>query len=345
MSKAKKMMDIGSKMSFGNISADRRAPGGADSETRGSYSLSSLKDAEEKPEQIVRIDISYLEMAPDEWNFYPKLEGEEFLKLVKSIYEHGLLHPVVIRKQGERHVILSGHNRVRAFMHIKNELEEIRNGRNSGLLEMRDDSAIDPSEYDQIMAVIKEDITDDEAREIIIDANYVQRQLGQKLMTRSIIEKYRIIQQRRKNADDEKYKNIKTREIVAREFKLSGRHIDRYKKIESLDSRMLDEFYEGRLSLELAAKLAGLRPEVQSYISERYLKEVEKYPARTLASLKPSLCKSDIDRIMRDIRYDSDHMKISVREDGRSRSFTVEDPELMEKIKQLLIEHANDNIE
>ena len=48
---------------------------------------------------------------------------------------------------------------------------------------------------------------------------------------------------------------------------------------------------------------------------------------------------------MRDIRYDSDHMKISVREDGRSRSFTVEDPELMEKIKQLLIEHANDNIE
>ena len=108
---------------------------------------------------------------------------------------------------------------------------------------------------------------------------------------------------------------------------------------------MLDEFYEGRLSLELAAKLAGLRPEVQSYISGRYLKEVEKYPARTLASLKPSLCKSDIDRIMRDIRYDSDHMKISVREDGRSRSFTVEDPELMEKIKQLLIEHANDNIE
>ena len=78
MSKAKKMMDIGSKMSFGNISADRRAPGGADSETRGSYSLSSLKDAEEKPEQIVRIDISYLEMAPDEWNFIQGSKAKNF---------------------------------------------------------------------------------------------------------------------------------------------------------------------------------------------------------------------------------------------------------------------------
>lgn len=85
MSKAKKMMDIGSKMSLETylLTGKLRA---ALIQEQGSYSLSSLKDAEEKPEQIVRMNISYLEMAPDEWNFYPRLEGEKFFKkLVKSI--------------------------------------------------------------------------------------------------------------------------------------------------------------------------------------------------------------------------------------------------------------------
>jgi len=331
VSKTKKI-DIGSKMSFANVSLDR-----------SSYSLAPLKEAEEKADQIVRIDVDYLETAPEEWNFYPRLEGEEFSKLVKSIYEHGLLHPIVVRKQRDRHTILSGHNRVRAFVQIKNELEEIKNGRNSSLLEMKDDSAIDPQEYDQIMAVIKEDISDDEAREIIIDANYVQRQLGQKLMTRSIIEKYKIIQQRRKNSDEEKYKNIKTREIVAREFKLSGRHIDRYKKLESLNETMLNEFYEGKISLELAAKLAGLKPGVQSYITNKHLRDIKKYPAKTLASLKPSLTQTDIDSIMNEIKEDGNHIKISLREDGKNRNYIIEEPEIMQRIKRLLAELINDN--
>lgn len=324
-------------MSFGNISGDRN------SGDRSLYSLAPLKDTEEKPDQIVRIDIADLEVAPQDWNFYPKLEGEEFAKLVKSIYEHGLLHPIVVRKQKDRHTILSGHNRVRAFVQIKSELEEIKKGRNSNLIEMQDYSTIDPLQYDQIMAVIKEDITDDEAREIIIDANYVQRQLGQKLMTRSIIEKYKIIQQRRKTSDEEKYKNIKTREIVAREFKLSGRHIDRYKKLESLNETILNEFYEGKLSLELSAKLAGLKPNVQAYITKTYLKDIERYPARTLASLKPSLTQTDIDDIMSEIKGDSAQIRLSIREDGKNRNYVIEEPSMIQKIKKLLMEHKNDN--
>lgn len=328
------MMDIGSKMSFKNIAADKTP----ENRTRKSsaYSLSKLKETPAQADQIVKIDIADLESAPEAWNFYPTLEGEEFAKLVKSIYEHGLLHPVVISKKGERHIILSGHNRVRAYKHIKSELEAIENGSDGNLLQMIGDEKLSSRDYDQIMAVIKEDITDDEAREIIIDANYVQRQLGQKLLTRSIIEKYKIIQERRKNTDNQSYRNIKTREIVAQEFKLSGRHIDRYKKLEKLNQAILEEFYKGKLSLELASKLASLKPGVQDHISRKYLKTVIKYPARTLENLKPSLTQLDMDAVMKNITKENDQLKISIKQDGKMKNYTFTDSELMEKIKELL---------
>lgn len=315
MSKTK-MMDIGSNMSFKNISRNSSA------RERASYSLSEIKPEAEKNDQIVKIEISRLESAPDEWNFYPKLEEDEFSNLVKSIYEHGLLHPIVIRKTGDSHVILSGHNRVRAYKYIKSELENLK--------------PEEAKEYDQIMAVIKEDIADEEAREIIIDANYVQRQLGQKLMTRSIIEKYKLVQERRKKSEDDSYKNIKTREIVASEFALSGRHVDRYRKLESLHSVLIEEFYAGRISLELAAKIAGLKPNVQAYMANKYLRVITKYPARILENLKPSLTLSDVDRIVDEIAMDCDQVKINMKLDGKNRNYTITDSELIEKIKSLL---------
>lgn len=335
------MIDIGSQMSFKNIASDKALEVPIKRKGRTSYSLSNIKEEQEKVDQIVKIDIAHLEVAPEAWNFYPKLEGEEFAKLVKSIYEHGLLHPVVIRKLGDRHIILSGHNRVMAYKQIKSELEGIQSGNNGNLIQIIDDEKFNIRDYEQIMAVIKEDITDDEAREIIIDANYVQRQLGQKLLTRSIIEKYKIIQERRKNADNQSYKNIKTREIVAQEFKLSGRHIDRYKKLEKLNQAILEEFYLGKISLELASKLASLKPNVQEHISQKYLKSVVKYPARTLENLKPSLTQSDMDGIMKTMIKDHDQLKISIKQNGKSKNYTFTDSEIIEKIKALLSDYGD----
>lgn len=316
-------MDVGSNMSFRNVQ-------------RPSYSLSELKDPVQKPEQIVRIEIDKLKTAPEEWNFYPQLHEEDFSKLVKSIYEHGLLHPIVVRKTGDSHIILSGHNRVRAFRTIRKELQELLSGERAEILGIENDENVKPADFDQIMAVIKEDITDDEAREIIIDANYVQRQLTQKLLTRSVIEKYKIIQERRKQIEDDRYKNMKTREIVAQEFKLSGRHIDRYKKLEKLNSGILEEFYNGKVSLELAAKLSGLKPNVQKYIEEKYLKEILRYPSRTMENLKPSLGKADIDKMIKEISQDYDFIKLTLKEDGKNRNFTITDLETIIKIKNLL---------
>ncbi|MDO5062073.1 MAG: ParB N-terminal domain-containing protein [Peptostreptococcaceae bacterium] len=322
MSKAKKM-DIGSMMSFNN-------------KARSSYSMEHIKEPIlQTGDKIVKIDIAELEQAPDEWNFYPALPEEEFENLVFSILEHGLLHPIVVRRIDDKNIILSGHNRVRAYRAIAEDIRLLEKEEEGRYLETLSDH-LKLIDFEQIMAVIKEEITDDEAREIIIDANYVQRQLSPRLITRSVIEKYRIIQDKRKVSNDEQYKAQKTREIVAKDFKLSGRHIDRYKRLEKLDEQILELFYQGRISLELASKIAGLKPKVQEHIAEEYLSILPKYPSKIAQELKPSLTMKDVDEIFSERVLPQDQIKIQIVEDGKSSHYVIDDENLIRQIKKMI---------
>ena len=321
MSKAKKM-DIGSNMSFNNRS-------------RTSYSMESIKEPILEEDKIVRIDIEQLTHAPSEWNFYPELSEDEFEKLVLSILEHGLLHPVVIRRIDNQNIILSGHNRVRAYRAIAKDIENLSKGE-SGRYILASSDELKLADFQQIMCVVKEDISDDEAREIIIDANYIQRQLSPKLITRSVIEKYRIIQDKRKKSADAQYKSQKTREIVARDFKLSGRHIDRYKRLEKLDEALLELFYQGKISLELASKIAGLKSRVQEHIVQHYLSALSKYPSKIAQELKSSLTMKDIDEIFSERILPIDQIKISITENGKTKHIIIDDENQMARIKELI---------
>lgn len=320
MSKTK-MMDIGSNMSFSNRS-------------RNTYSMEALKDPLQASEQIVKIDLASLTIAPEDWNFYPPLEEEDFGKLVLSILEHGLLHPIVVRKQGEHHIILSGHNRVRAYQTIGQEILRIKNGEKG--IYFTGENELNEKDYEQIMAVIKEDITDDEAREIIIDANYVQRQLSPKLMTRSVIEKYKLVQEKRKNSRDKRYKNLKTRELVAEEFKLSGRHIDRYRKLENLQAELLELFYEGKISLELASKLATLDPKVQDHIAFNYLEDLPKYGSKIARQVKSTMDIQTINEIFHEMLPAENQITLSIRQGGKQSKIVIDDEKVIEKILKLL---------
>lgn len=322
MSKSK-TMDIGSKMSFGS------RPG------RGDYSLENVKEEIRPGDQLVKIDIESLEFAPEDWNFYPPLEDEEFEKLINSILEHGLLHPIVVRKIGNRQVILSGHNRVRAYQTIYREILRVQEGGVSPYFSLENDQ-VNPKDYLQIMAVIKEDIADHEAQEIIIDANYVQRQLSQKLITRSVIEKYKIIREKRKQDDQGLYKDIKTRELVARDFKLSGRHIDRYRRLERLQEDLLDLFYEGAISLELASRLAGLDSEVQKYLAENHLADLARHGNKLLKDLSADMSISDLKERILDLVKPQDQISLNIRLDGQTRKILVEDEKIIKKILEIL---------
>lgn len=324
MSKAGKI-DVGSMMSFKNRGREK-------------YSMKNIKDPILPQDKIVKIDLDELVSSPEEWNFYPPLENDEFEKLVFSILEHGLLHPIVVRKVEDKNIVLSGHNRVRAYRAIAEDIENIENGFDGKYIEVLEKN-IKIADFKQIMAVIKEDISDSDAREIIIDANYVQRQLSPKLITKSVVEKYKIIKEKRKNSDDDFYKSHKTRDIVASEFKLSGRHIDRYKRLEKLNTNLLELFYTGKISLELASKLAGLKSNVQQHLFEKYENTLTKYPSKISQEIKPSLTIKDIDNIFNELLISVDQVKISICENGKTKNFVVENPELIQKIKRLLREN------
>lgn len=316
MSKTK-AVDIGSKMSFTNRG-------------RSSYSMEQLKAPAMQSDQIVKIDLAQLENAPDAWNFYPPLDEEAFEKLVLSIMEHGLLHPIVVRKIGDRHIILSGHNRVRAYQVIRTQLTRLSEQEQNRTLA---ESGLKASDFDQIMAVIKEDLTDEAAREIIIDANYVQRQLNPQMMMRSVIEKYKLVQSRRKDHADPSFKQQKTRELVAEEFQLSGRHIDRYRKLEQLVQPLQEQFFEGKLSLALAAKLAGLSESVQLHIANAHLETLLSCGKAISMELAPQMRAEEIDALMGRVLAQRDHIELWVQQDGKRRRVRVDDPQ---KIAQIL---------
>lgn len=321
--KTGKNMDIGSLTTFKNV-------------RNKDYSLSEQKGDfyKEESEQIVKIEIDKLEEAPNDWNFYPPLIGEEFERLVRSILAHGLLHPIVVEHREEKNIILSGHNRVRAYRYIRRELQAMENQMESSLADI-DISEIKSESFREIFAIVKENLTPEDAREIIIDGNYAQRQLGPKLLTKSIIEKYKIIQDKRRRGE-EGYKNKKTREIVAESFQMSGRHIDRYRKLEYLNQNLLELFFAGRISLEMGAKLAVMKPEIQEEIYRSYQDIIVKYPAQSMSYFKAGMTKKDLLVMKGEILEEKHGCRISFFQDGAIKHVNLYEKEEIEAVIRLV---------
>lgn len=63
------------------------------------------------------IGLELLEDAPTKWNFFTPLIDSRFQSMKNSIMEYGLFHPILVWeiKDGTKYMILSGHNRKRAF--------------------------------------------------------------------------------------------------------------------------------------------------------------------------------------------------------------------------------------
>ena len=77
------------------------------------------------PDHTVKyLEISKLEESPSEWNFFKPLDDSRFQMLKESIKTEGLLHPIHVWKYKDRFIILSGHNRVKAFNELYKETNE-----------------------------------------------------------------------------------------------------------------------------------------------------------------------------------------------------------------------------
>lgn len=216
--------------------------------------------------RLEEVPLDKLSPAPADWNFYAPLPDDKLLELIESIRANDLLHPIVVWKQPDGAlVILSGHNRVRAY---------------TALLEKTGED-----KYRRIPATVLADITADEAHEIVVDSNYVQRVLTPSEKARSISQKYALAGRKRRSRNGVRKSKY---EQIGEEYNLSARQIARYVRLGSLDGSLLKLLDGGKLPLTTALRLVDFPAESQKYLAAHHADELAgPKMARLTAAMAP----------------------------------------------------------
>ncbi len=251
------------------------------------------------------IPLERLQPAPAEWNFYAPLPDGKFIELIDSIQSSGLLHPIVVWKQPgqDKFTVLSGHNRLRAY---------------TALYEKTGDK-----EYAKIAATVLSDITQSEAREIVIDSNWVQRNLTTSEKAKSIYQKYVLAGRKKRSANGVRRSNY---DIIAEDYQLSSRQIIRYIKLATISEPLLKLVDEEKLPIATAIKLVDFPEETQKYLAEHWS---DKLRSKQMGKLIPTMSTAMIDEVL---SYET--VKVNV-------SFSVP-IELEKELKDLVLAWLNE---
>jgi ParB family chromosome partitioning protein len=171
--------------------------------------------------------------------------GERFSDMVLSIEKNGILNPIIVRPMGAEYEILSGHNRTHAAKY-------------AGLA--------------AVPAVIKTELTDEEAEIYVIETNLIQRGFSDL----AISEQAAVVAMRYSemfHADKvEKIRyelhllssgKMKPSEMVGAEYGLSDRTISRLIRIHSLNESLKEWVDSRELSVRAGVELSFLPTETQ----------------------------------------------------------------------------------
>lgn len=199
-----------------------------------------------------------------------KLSGKEDLEeLAESIKDEGLLNPIILWKKDDNYIILSGHNRVEALKML-------------GYESLQSD-----------MYVLKENITIDDARLILIDTNLVQRK---NLLPSERAKAYKIWQQALKEKQAKRSENFvfenssNTGEIAEQKENSHDGNFEkttsiyRYLRLNYLIKNLLDKVDEKELSLVMAVELSYLKENVQNIVFDYFF-------VNKKSSLSMDICK------------------------------------------------------
>lgn len=186
-------------------------------------------------------------------------EGERLEDMVESVREHGVLNPVIVQKIREGYEMLSGHNRLNA-------------AKLAGMKE--------------IPAIVKTDLSEEEAYVYVIETNLMQRSFSDLRISEKaavLKERYDKVASRGKRNDilEEiarlEGKEIpvtcshgdhrsKTRDQIGKEYELSGNSVGRLLKINDLIRPFKDMVDRGVLYTKVALQLAFLPQAEQTMI-------------------------------------------------------------------------------
>lgn len=188
-------------------------------------------------------------------------DGERLNDMVESIREYGILSPLIVWNNSDGYEMLTGHNRQNA-------------GRLAGLTE--------------IPVIVKRDLSEKEAYVYVIETNVMQRGFAELLPSEKaavLAERYeKVVSQGKRNdilqeiamLNGSEMKDtcghdvhkLKNRDVVGKDYGMTGRNIARYIRVNQLSQPLKDKFDDGSLSLVAAVDLSYLSDGEQNVVSE-----------------------------------------------------------------------------
>lgn len=243
---------------------------------------------------ISHLELDKLEDAPTELNFYEKISDSKMSELIDSILNVGLQNPIIVWDQDNgKYMILSGHNRVQAFKMILSTLpsnEELK--KETDLTKKRQDEQL-RKEFSKIKVKVyrKDELTLAQAKAIIVDTNWVVRDMTTIQKAKSIYVKYVELK--------EEASKLKQRRNINKEvqslYNLEERQVINYKKLILLIPELQNMINDGNLSIENGAALSKLTNDVQLYLYENYSnKEISSIAKK----VKATYDKKDIENLL-----------------------------------------------
>lgn len=217
---------------------------------------------------------SMIDPAPDDWNFFGKPDKESYSLLMNSIYVDGLMNPITLWKQPNgRYMILSGHTRDSVY---------------DDLYQVTEDPkwlSIQAKYYDV------DDITENDARRIIILANLAQRA---KESSRIRIKSYGEYAKLTKAAA--RYgSGVDVATIVAQTFGIGRSSVFFYQRLSNLIDPILDLYCEGKIRRDDVQEICILPQKLQDYLYQSdYIEEFDRAQFKALRHTKTE---EDIDNI------------------------------------------------
>ena len=173
-------------------------------------------------------------------------EGERLEDMVQSIREHGVLNPVIVRKAARGYEMLAGHNRTNA-------------AKIAGLTE--------------VPAIVKTDLSDEDAYVYVIETNLLQRSFAELLPSEKaavLVARYEKISSQGKRNDirqeiealeetcgHDVHKSQKSRDGLGEEYGMTGRNIARYMRLDRLIPEFKDAVDKGTLAMVAAVIRCG----------------------------------------------------------------------------------------
>ena len=236
------------------------------------------------------VSLSVDEIHPFHDHPFRLYEGERLDDMVQSIRDYGVLNPVIVRKAARGYEMLAGHNRTNA-------------AKIAGLTE--------------VPAIVKMDLSDEDAYVYVIETNLLQRSFADLLPSEKaavLVARYEKISSQGKRNDimreievleetcgHDVHKSQKSRDGLGEEYGMTGRNIARYMRLDRLIPEFKDAVDKGALAMVAAVDLSYLNVKMQKLIqqvAEAEGKKLKPKQAVELRKMGKEITKEAVEKVL-----------------------------------------------